>query len=291
MHSRRIGNTLVSAIGLGGMPLSIEGRPDEERAVATVHAALDAGISFIDTAVSYCLDSSEIGHNESLIARALAAYGGDTSGVLVGTKGGAARGADGAWSFNGDPATLRKACEGSLQRLGGDSIGLYQLHVPDPDVPYADSVGALRDLYDSGEIRAVGISNVSSDQLREAHGILGERLVSVQNSFSPAVRDSEPQLRLCAELGIAFLPYSPLGGISRAAELGSPDAAFARVAAEHGVSPQQVCLAWELALSPVVVPIPGSTRPATIRDSAAAADLKLTEEELAELDAARVPRG
>lgn len=184
MHKRRIGNAMVSAIGLGGMPLSIEGRPDEERAVATIHAALDAGISFIDTAMSYCLNASETGHNESLIARALAAYGGDTSAVLVGTKGGAAREADGAWSFKGDPATLREACEGSLRRLGVDAIGLYQLHVPDPNVPYADSVGALRDLYDAGKIRAVGISNVNSDQLREAHGILGERLVSVQNNFS-----------------------------------------------------------------------------------------------------------
>nr|WSY52643.1 aldo/keto reductase [Streptomyces sp. NBC_00886] len=285
MHNRQIGSTAVSAIGLGGMPLSIEGRPDEAQAVATVHAALDAGISFVDTAMSYCLNSSETGHNESLIARALAAYGGDTSGVLVATKGGAARGADGSWTFNGDPAALREACEGSLKRLGVDAIGLYQLHVPDPNGPYADSVGALRDLYDAGKIRAAGISNVDSGQLREAHAILGERLVSVQNNFSPAARESEPQLRLCAELGIAFLPYSPLGGISRAGGLGSAHAAFARVASQREVSPQQVCLAWELAKSPVVVPIPGSTRPATIQDSAAAADLELTEEELAELDA------
>ncbi|MFF2503331.1 aldo/keto reductase [Streptomyces sp. NPDC058067] len=285
MQHRRIGSVTVSAIGLGGMPLSIEGRPDEARAIATVHAALDAGITFIDTAMSYCLDSSETGHNESLIARALAAYGGDTSGVLVGTKGGAARGATGEWSFHGDPAALREACEGSLKRLGVDSIGLYQLHVPDPDVPYAESVGALGELHDAGKIRAVGISNVSSGQLREAHGILGERLVSVQNNFSPAVRESEPQLRLCEELGIAFLPYSPLGGISRAGGLGSAHAAFARIAEERRVSPQQVCLAWELAKSPVVVPIPGSSRPATITASAAAADLELTAAEFAELDA------
>jgi aryl-alcohol dehydrogenase-like predicted oxidoreductase len=285
MQNRRIGTTAVSAIGLGGMPLSIEGRPDEERAVATVHAALDAGITFVDTAMSYCLDSSETGHNESLIARALAANGGDTSEVLVATKGGAARGADGAWSYNGDPAALREACEGSLKRLGVDAIGLYQLHVPDPNVPYAESVGALRDLHDAGKVRAVGISNVSSEQVREAHAVLGERLVSVQNNFSPAGRDSEPQLRLCAELGIAFLAYSPLGGASRAGGLGASHGAFARIAEERGVSPQQVCLAWELAKSPVVVPIPGSTRPATIRDSAAAADLELTEAELTELDA------
>jgi aryl-alcohol dehydrogenase-like predicted oxidoreductase len=285
MHNRRIGKVEISAVGLGGMPLSIEGRPDEKQAITTIHAALDAGITFVDTAMAYCLNSSETGHNESLIARALASYGGDTSEVLVATKGGAARGADGAWSLNGAPTALRSDCEGSLKRLGGDSIGLYQLHVPDPNVPYADSVGALRDLYDAGKIRAVGISNVSSEQLREAHAILGERLVSVQNNFSPAARESEPQLRLCAELGIAFLPYSPLGGISRAGGLGSAHAAFAHVAGERGVSPQQVCLAWELAKSPIVVPIPGSTRPATIQDSAAAADLDLTEAELAELDA------
>jgi aryl-alcohol dehydrogenase-like predicted oxidoreductase len=237
--------------------------------------------------MAYCLNSSETGHNEALIARALAAYGGDTSEVLVATKGGAAREADGTWSLNGAPESLRAACEHSLKRLGGDAIGLYQLHVPDPHVPYADSVGALRDLYDAGKVRAVGISNVDSDQLREAHGILGERLVSVQNSFSPASRDSEPQLRLCTELNIAFLPYSPLGGISRAGSLGSSHAAFARIAEERGISPQQVCLAWELAKSPVVVPIPGSSRPATVRDSAAAADLKLTEAEFTELDAAQ----
>lgn len=285
MHNRRIGKVEISAVGLGGMPLSIEGRPDEKQAVATIHAALAAGITFVDTAMAYCLNSSETGHNESLIARALAAYGGDTSEVLVATKGGAARGADGAWSFNGTPAALRSDCEGSLKRLGVDAIGLYQLHVPDPNVPYADSVGALRDLHDAGKIRAAGISNVSSEQLREAQAILGERLVSVQNNFSPATRESEPQLRLCAELGIAFLPYSPLGGISRAGGLGSAHAAFARVAGERGVSPQQVCLAWELAKSPIVVPIPGSSRPATIQDSAGAADLDLTEAELAELDA------
>jgi aryl-alcohol dehydrogenase-like predicted oxidoreductase len=285
MRNRRIGKVEVSAVGLGGMPLSIEGRPDEEQAVATIHAALDAGITFVDTAMAYCLNSSEAGHNESLIARALASYGGDTSEVLVATKGGAARGADGAWSFNGAPVALRSDCEGSLKRLGVDAIGLYQLHVPDPNVPYADSVGALHDLYDAGKIRAAGISNVNSEQLREAHAILGERLVSVQNNFSPATRESEPQLRLCAELGIAFLPYSPLGGISRAGGLGTAHAAFARVAADRGVSPQQVCLAWELAKSPIVVPIPGSSRPATIQDSAAAADLDLTEAELAELDA------
>ncbi|MDI2125085.1 aldo/keto reductase [Yinghuangia seranimata] len=286
MRTRKIGDVTVSAIGLGAMPLSIEGRPDEARAFATIHAALDAGVSLIDTAVSYCLNASEAGHNEALIARALAAYGGDTSHVLVATKGGAARDADGTWLFQADPATLRAAAEGSLKRLGVDAIGLYQLHVPDPNIPYADSVGVLRDLYDEGKIRAAGISNVNSDQLREAHAILGHRLVSVQNNFSPAVRGSEPQLHLCAELGLAFLPYSPLGGMSRAGTLGDHHTAFARIAESRGVSPQQVCLAWELSLSDTVIPIPGASRPESITNSAAAADLELTSEELADLNAA-----
>jgi aryl-alcohol dehydrogenase-like predicted oxidoreductase len=284
MQQRVVGDMTVGAIGLGAMPLSIEGRPDEERALATIHAALDAGVTLIDTAMSYCLNACEVGHNESLIARALSAYG-DTSHVLVATKGGAARDSDGAWTFDGAPATLRAACEGSLKRLGVDAIGLYQLHVPDPKVPYADSVGTLRDLHDEGKIRAVGVSNVNSEQLREAHGILGDRLVSVQNNYSPAARDSEPQLHLCTELGLAFLPYSPLGGISRAGGLGNVHPAFAQIADARGVSPQQICLAWELAKSPSVIPIPGSTRPESIRDSAAAADLQLTQTELAQLNA------
>ncbi|NUU23492.1 MAG: aldo/keto reductase [Streptomycetaceae bacterium] len=284
MQQRKIGGVSVGAVGLGGMPLSIEGRPDVERAFATIHAALDAGVTLIDTAMSYCLDASETGHNESLIARALSAYG-DTSHVLVATKGGAARDTGGAWTFDGAPDTLRAACEGSLKRLGVDAIGLYQLHVPDPQVPYADSVGTLRDLHDEGKIRAVGVSNVNSEQLREAHAILGDRMVSVQNNYSPATRDSEPQLHLCTELGLAFLPYSPLGGISRAGGLGTVHPAFAHIAEARGITPQQVCLAWELAKSPIVIPIPGSTRPESIRNSAGAADLELTQTELAQMNA------
>jgi aryl-alcohol dehydrogenase-like predicted oxidoreductase len=167
-----------------------------------------------------------------------------------------------------------------------EAIGLYQFHRPDPKVPYADSVGAVRDLLDEGKIRMAGISNADPDQIRQAQEILGGRLVAVQNQFSPAFRSSEPELRLCDELGIAFLPWSPLGGIAKAGELGSAHGAFARIAAERGVSPQRVCLAWMLAKSPVVVPIPGASRPETIRDSAAATGLVLTPEEQAELDAA-----
>ncbi|MEU0650816.1 aldo/keto reductase [Streptomyces albogriseolus] len=285
MHTRRIGEVEVSAIGLGGMPMSIEGRPDESRSLATLHAALDAGVTLIDTADAYHRDAGEVGHNESLIAKALSTHerGGD---VLVATKGGHLRPGDGSWTLDGRPEYLKRACEASLRRLGVEAIGLYQFHRPDPRVPYAESVGALRDLLDEGKIRMAGISNADPEQIRQAQDILGGRLVSVQNQFSPAFRSSEPELELCDELGVAFLPWSPFGGISKAGELGSTYAPFARVAQEHGVSAHQVCLAWMLAKSPVVVPIPGASRPESVQDSVRAAGLELSAEEIAELDAA-----
>ncbi|MGC9544262.1 aldo/keto reductase [Streptomyces sp. UG1] len=298
MRHRTLGPHRVSAIGLGVMPLSIEGRPDERRALATVHAALEAGVTLLDTADSYHLPGAEPGHNELLVARALATYGGDTDGVVVATKAGRGRPADGSWTVNGDPRHLKAAAEASLRRLGTAEIGLYQLHKPDPAVPFEESVGALRELLDEGKIRLAGVSNTDSDQIRTAHRILGDRLVSVQNQYSPAVRDSEAELRLCAELGLAFLPWSPLGGISRSA-LDGPSrtegegrfGAFHAVAHERRVSPQRVCLAWLLARSPAVIPIPGASRPESIRDSAAAADLVLGAEELARLDGTAAPVG
>jgi aryl-alcohol dehydrogenase-like predicted oxidoreductase len=283
MKQRTIGNVQVGAIGLGGMPMSIEGRPDAARSTATIHAGLDAGVTLIDTADAYHVHADEVGHNESLIANALKSYPGDTSDVLVATKGGHLRPGDGSWTVNGDPAYLKQAVEGSLQRLGVDAIGLYQFHRPDPAVPYADSVGAIRDLLDAGKIRLAGISNANPDQIRAAQEILGGRLASVQNQFSPAFRTSEPELELCDELGIAFLPYSPLGGIGRAGQLGDRFDGFAKVAAAHGVSPQQVALAWMLAKSPHVVPIPGASRPESITDSVLAADLELSKDELNDL--------
>ncbi len=284
--TRSIGDLQVSAIGLGAMPMSIEGRPDESRSIATIHAALDAGITVIDTADAYHLDQSDVGHNETLIAKALNSYGGDTSGVLVATKGGHLRPGGGAWTLDGSPQHLKQAAEESLKRLGVDAIGLYQFHRPDPKTPYEESVGAIRDLLDAGKIRLAGISNANPDQIRQANEILGGRLVSVQNQFSPAFRSSEPELDLCDELGIAFLPWSPLGGISRASDLGTEHPAFHTLAAELGVSPQKLTLAWMLAKSPVVIPIPGASRPETIRDSYSAVDLVLTADQIATLDAA-----
>jgi aryl-alcohol dehydrogenase-like predicted oxidoreductase len=285
VQQRRIADVEVSAIGLGGMPMSIEGRPDRERSIAAIHAALDAGVTLIDTADAYHLHADEVGHNESLIAEALSSYGGDTSAVLVATKGGHLRPGDGSWTLDGSPEYLRQACDASLKRLGVEAIGLYQFHRPDPKVPYEESVGAIRDLLDEGKIRLAGISNADPERIRLSRDILGGRLASVQNQFSPAYRSSEPELRLCDELGIAFLPWSPLGGISRAGELGSRFAPFAEIAEQRGVSPQQVALAWMLAKSPVVIPIPGSSRPQTILDSVRAVDLQLSAEEYARLEA------
>jgi aryl-alcohol dehydrogenase-like predicted oxidoreductase len=285
VQQRTLGNRTVSAIGLGGMPMSIEGRPDEERSVATIHAALDAGVTLIDTADAYHLHADEVGHNEELVAKALRTYGQGTSDVVVATKGGHLRPGDGSWTKDGRPEYLKTAAKASAQRLGVDSIGLYQFHRPDPTVPYAESVGALADLLDEGVIQMAGISNADVGQIDEAQQVLGGRLVSVQNQFSPAFRSSLGELEHCARLGIAFLPWSPLGGISNAGDLASRHQAFSRVADAHGVSVYQVTLAWELALAPVVIPIPGASRPTSIQDSAAAAALELTADDVATLSA------
>ncbi|MGV9392713.1 aldo/keto reductase [Streptomyces olivaceus] len=285
MQQRTIGDRTVSAIGLGGMPMSIEGRPDAERSIATVHAALDAGVTLIDTADAYHRDANEVGHNEELVARALREYGTGAADVLVATKGGHLRPGDGTWTRNGDPAYLKRAAKESARRLGVEAIGLYQFHRPDPAVPYAESVGALRDLLDEGVIEMAGISNADIAQIDEARDVLGGRLASVQNQWSPAFRSSRQELEHCAGLGIAFLPWSPLGGIANAKDLAERHGVFQRVADETGASVYRVTLAWHLALAPVVVPIPGASRPASIRDSAAAADLELTADQVALLSA------
>jgi aryl-alcohol dehydrogenase-like predicted oxidoreductase len=287
MQTRNIGQVSVGAIGLGGMPMSIEGRPDEAGSIRTIHAALDAGVTLIDTADAYHQHVGETGHNERLIAKALASYAGDASDVLVATKGGHIRPGDGSWAVDGSPEHLRAAAEASLKALGVDTIGLYQFHRPDPKVPYAESIGALKELLDAGKIRMAGISNASIEQIDIAIRVLGEgNLASVQNQFAPAFRSSEPELRHAAELGVAFLPWSPLGGIGRAGRLGAQHAAFQKVADTHGVSPQQVTLTWMLAKAPVVIPIPGASRPESIIDSAQAAELTLSPAELASLDIA-----
>jgi aryl-alcohol dehydrogenase-like predicted oxidoreductase len=276
---------MVSAIGLGEMPLSIEGRPDEARAIATIHASLDAGVTIIDTADAYALNTDEHGHGERLVAKALAAYGSPIDHVLVATKGGHRRPGDGSWTVHGDPAYVKQACEASLKALGVEAIGLYQYHRPDPTVPWAESVGALADLLDAGKIQMAGVSNATVDQIDEAQKVLGGRLVSVQNEFSPRFRSSEGELEHCQEIGLAFIPWSPLGGIGHTERMEHEHPAFAEVATEVGATPQQVTLAWMLAKGRRVIPIPGSSRPATATASPAAADIALSPEQMARLDA------
>jgi len=274
---RRIDGTDVFAIGLGAMPMSLAGRPDEERSIRTIHAALDAGVTLIDTADAYCVDEREFGHNESLVARALR---GRRDGVIVATKGGHTRHGH-AWHIDARPEYLRGACEASLRRLQTDRIDLYQLHRPDERVPYAESVGALKTLQDEGKVRWVGLSNASVEQLEEALGIVD--VAAVQNELSLAYLDplGKREVAVCAERGIAFLAWSPLGGIGKADRVPAANAAVRAAAERHGVSPQRVVLRWLLSLGETVVPIPGSSRPETIRDSAQAAQLDLSDAELA----------
>jgi len=285
MELRRIGSRQVGAIGLGEMPMSIEGRPDEARSIDTIHAALDAGMTLIDTADAYSLGGAETGHGEVLVAKALASWSGDRGSVLVATKGGHIRPGDGSWTVNGDPAYIRGAAEASLRRLGVEAIGLYQYHRPDPRVRYEEPIGVLKELLDAGKVLMVGISNANIAQIDLARSILGEgNLASVQNQFSPSFRSSEGELEHCGRLGIAFLPYSPFGGIGNGDRLRDEHPAFVSVSNDHGVSVHQLVLAWMLAKGDHVIPIPGSSRPASARDCAQAIDLKLSDEELNRLD-------
>jgi len=283
MQSRTIGNVRVSAIGLGGMPLSIDGRPDREQGLATILAAIDAGVTLIDTADSYTMEADGQGHNESLIAEALRLRPTEARNILVATKGGLIYRNGRDWDRNGRPEYLRQAAIDSARRLGVESIGLYQYHREDYTTAYTDSLGAMKDLLDEGLIQMAGISNAITEQIALFNTILDGRLVSVQNRFSPIFRSSRPELDYTVANGMAFLPWSPLGGIGRGSAVfdASP---FAEVGAELGVSAQQVALAWELSLGDSVIPIPGASRPESIADSALAASLTLTPEQLARLN-------
>jgi aryl-alcohol dehydrogenase-like predicted oxidoreductase len=273
--SRRLADADVFPIGLGAMPMALSGRPPEEQSIRAIHAALDAGVNLIDTADAYCKDESEVGHNERLIAKALK---GRRDGVLVATKAGHIR-PGGAWELDGRPEHIRSACEASLKALDTDRIDLYQYHRPDPDVPYAETVGAFKELQDEGKVRWIGLSNCTVEQLEEALGIA--EIVSVQNQLSLEYTSplAKGEVEACTERGIAFLPWSPLGGIGKSDSTGRVDPV--RAAAEaHGVSPQQVALAWLLAQGPTVIPIPGASRPESITDSVRAVELELGTDEL-----------
>jgi aryl-alcohol dehydrogenase-like predicted oxidoreductase len=274
----------VSTVGYGGMHLSIQDRPPEAQALRVIQAAVDAGVTLIDTADVYCLDDSEIGHNERLIARALDSRS-QRQGVIVATKGGLRR-PGGRWEVDGRPAHLRAACEQSLRSLGVEQIDLYQLHAPDPQVPLAESVGALADLRREGKIKAVGLSNVSVTEIRQAEGIVP--ITSVQNRLNPFFREAltEGVVQYCTERGIGFLAYSPVGGGRLNRKLPAHPV-LRPMATRLGVTPHALVLAWVLARSPVVIIIPSARTAEHVLDSITAAELNLSEADLSTITAAQ----
>lgn len=278
----------VSAVGYGGMHLSIQDRPSEEQGIRVIHAALDAGVTLIDTADVYCLDDDDIGHNERLIARALGSWAGDHEELIVATKGGLRR-PGGRWELDGHPEHLRAACERSLAALGVERIDLYQLHAPDPRVPLAESVGALADLQRQGKIRRVGVSNVTVPEIREAETIIS--VASVQNRLNPFFREAlaEGVVGYCAQQGIGFLAYSPTGGGRLNRKLPAHPV-LQPMAARLGVTPHALVLAWVLARSPAVIVIPSARTVEHATDSASAGELTLSEADLAAITGAEFSR-
>ena len=257
------GDLTVNRLGFGAMRITGEGiwgePPDREQARAALRQAVALDVNFIDTADSYGPEVSE-----KLIADTLYPYPDD---LVIATKGGLVRPGPGRWDADGRPEHLREACEGSLRRLKLDQIALYQLHRPDPRVPLAESMGALAELKDQGKIRHIGVSNVSEAQLREAMRITP--VVSVQNRYNLADRESDPIIDVCDDEMLVFLPWAPIQDASQMA----PVLAAAR---SRGVSPRQIALAWLLTRSPQVLPIPGSGSPEHVAENVAAASIELT---------------
>ena len=267
-----IGSLNVNRMGFGAMRVcgpNVWGPPkDRANAHRVFRRAIELGMNFFDTADSY---GPHV--DEELIAEALHPY---PKGLVIATKGGLLRPRPGAWDPDGRPAHLKQAIEGSLRRLKLERIDLYQLHAPDSKVPFADSVGALAEAQRAGKIRHVGVSNVSVKQLDEARRIC--TIVSVQNEYNLANRSSEDVLKACERLGIAFLPWYPLGAgavLKSKAVLG--------ISKRIKATPSQVALAWLLAKSPVMVPIPGTASIPHLEENAAAAGLALSPQDLAEL--------
>ncbi len=266
IHRLGFGAMRITGAGIWGPPRDVEG------AVRVLKRAVELGVNFIDTADSYGPNVSE-----ELIARALHPY---ATGLVIATKGGLVRPGPDVWNRDARPQHLRQACEGSLRRLKLDRIELYQLHAPDPRVPYEASVGELVKLRDEGKIRHIGLSNVSVDHIKLAQKLTP--VVSVQNRYNLADRGSDSVLEYCQEQGIAFIPWAPLGSSRLAAGNGAPKAVD-RVAARHQATSGQVVIAWLLARSPVMLPIPGTASVAHLEENVAAGSLKLSSEDLSEL--------
>jgi pyridoxine 4-dehydrogenase len=260
------GDLTVNRLGFGAMRITGQGiwgpPPNRGQAQAALRRAADLGVNFIDTADSYGPDVSE-----ELISDTLFPYPED---LVIATKGGLLRPGPGRWQPDGRPEHLRQACEGSLRRLKLDQIPLYQLHGPDPKVPYVESVGALAELKNEGKIRHIGVSNVTESQLREAQRLTA--VVSVQNRYNLADRSSESIVDLCDQEAIVFLPWAPIQGADRL----PPVLAAAR---HHGVSSRQIALAWLLARSAQMLPIPGTGSPEHVAENVAAASIQLSSGE------------
>jgi aryl-alcohol dehydrogenase-like predicted oxidoreductase len=296
LQTRKIADLTVSLVGLGCMPLSnIKMVDHREQAIATVHHAIDSGITLLDTANVYSPTWDTFGHNETLVAEAMRTYSGkaDISKVIIATKGGIIKPAENVVERDGTREGLLKACEASLKRLNTSSIELYQFHRHDPSVTYTEQMLSLKALKDAGMVKRIGLSNAQGPELDIALEILGGPndggVVSIQNEYSPRYRGEQDVLDKCAELGIAFLPWSPLGGAAQAGEVGSRYSDFAAVATEVGATAQEVVLAWLLALTPVMIPIPGATKTATVDSIIRSTELKLTSTQVERLTAAESP--
>jgi aryl-alcohol dehydrogenase-like predicted oxidoreductase len=286
VETTQLGNTniTISAIGLGGMPMSLNSRPPESEAIKVIHRALELGITFIDTADSYCKDESEKHHNEKLIAKALKEYQGDTSNIIVATKGGLMR-PNGTWTRNGNPAHLRQTIRESFEAFGGEKpIDLWQYHAPDPDYKIEESLKPTKEAVDAGMIRFIGVSNFSVEQIKRARDVVN--IVSVQNQYNPWYRQPETDgvLKYCEQEKLTFIPWSPLGGSRRVSKLEEINA-IAQLAKEKKVSVYQIVLAWLRAKSPAIVPIPGASKVSSIENSVQAINVKLSHEEVNRIDA------
>src|SRR5579863_10446300 len=271
-------NVPENRIGFGAMRLcghGVWGWPaDRENALRVLRRAVELGVNFIDTADAY---GPYV--NEEQIAQALHPYPAD---LVIATKGGSIRPGPSEWDRDGRPSHLAAACDGSLRRLRVDRIDLYQLHAVDPKVPFEEQIGALRELRDAGKVRFVGLSNVDLDQLKRAEAIVP--IASVQNNYNVGNRASEPIVEYCAQKGIAFIPYFPLDG----GDLGDINA-LASIAHSCGATLWQLGLAWLLAHSPAMLPIPGTSSLEHLEENVAASEVALTPEQLATLD--RIAQG
>ncbi|THD37407.1 MAG: aldo/keto reductase [Sphingomonas sp.] len=274
----RTGRT-VFPVGLGAMPLSMGGRPDEAAAVATLHAAFDAGIDFVDTANVYCAGDDEIGHNERLIAKALSSWPGET--ITVAAKGGVDRRIR---RVDASPWFLRQSCTDSLRALGCEAIFLYQLHAPDAEIPFEDSIGELARLQEEGKIAHIGLCNVSVAHLHAAQRIV--RIESVQNACNPLDPEDyeNGMLSACQDQGVSFVPHSVIGGAHHHHAL-ARHPVLVDLAAKYRTTPYAVVIAWHLAQSDCVIPIPGASKPQTAAASASAASLYLEDDDIAAVSA------